>query len=192
MERDVPPTSRSPYCWRRSIRKYGYDFREYSRAHVKRRLRHRLLLSSGLEQHGRDDAPAPGRPGFLSKQCSWIFPSTSRRCSGIPGFTRRSARKSYPCCRTYPFSRSLARRLLQRGGGLLHGHPPQGGGALGQDSALRHGPERGGFEKRPRKASIPSRIFRDWTRNYQKSGGRGVFRETITPPITIRPSSIFR
>ena len=62
---------------------YGFDFRDYSRAHIRRRVLHRMGVS-GLSD-----------PAALEKQIS--TPSQSQRCFEIRDFIAGFAKRSFRC-----------------------------------------------------------------------------------------------
>ena len=73
-----------------------------------------------------------------------------------PTFYVAFREKVVPLLRTYPFIAHLARRLLDRRGGLLAGDPARGGGPLRPDPHLRDRHQRGGARAGARRASSRS------------------------------------
>ena len=109
------------------FRRYGYDFREYAPASLRRRVNRRVHLErlstiSALQDRLLRD------PRSCSGCCS-TSRSTSPRCSAIRRSTSRFAsRSSAPA--DVPVHADLGRRLLDRRGGLLARDPARGGGAV--------------------------------------------------------------
>ncbi len=95
--------SRSSCCWRRIHRRYGYDFRGYALASLRRRLWHRvygegLETISGLQERVLHDPACMDR---LLRDLSINVTEMFRD----PSFHRALREQVFPLLRTYPFIR---------------------------------------------------------------------------------------
>ena len=100
-------------------RRYGYDFRGYARASLRRRLwrrahEERCATLSGLQERVLHDPAVMER---LLRDLSINVTEMFRD----PAFFRALREKVVPILRTYPFVRDLERRLLDRRGDVLAG-----------------------------------------------------------------------
>ena len=81
--------------------KYGYDFRNYSKAHIKRRVRHRLSMS-GLSSISKMQEKIIYDEGFF-KQLLMDFSINVTEMFRDPMFYRSIRKNIIPILKTYPF-----------------------------------------------------------------------------------------
>jgi chemotaxis protein methyltransferase CheR len=153
---------------------YGYDFREYSRAHVKRRVKHRMIQEglksiSELQDHILHD-----KHGFerLVRSLSINVTEMFRN----PDFYKSVREKVIPILKTYPYLKiwhagcatgeevySFA--IMLREEGLLE---------RTQIYATDFNPD---VIQQARKGIFPIRNIKEYTANYQKAGGKESFSD---------------
>ncbi len=153
---------------------YGYDFRDYSRAHVKRRVKHRMIQEglksiSELQNKILHDKESFGR---LVRDLSINVTEMFRN----PDFYKSIREKVIPMLKTYPFLKiwhagcatgeevySFAIMLKEEG--LLERTQIY---ATDFNSHVIHKAQKGIF---------PIRNIKEYTANYQKAGGKESFSD---------------
>ena len=157
--------------------KYGYDFREYSRAHLKRRLRHRLVRS-GIE----DMAAMIHRLLIDQDFFETLLLDLSINVTEMfrdPWFYTAVREEVVPLLRTYPFSR------------IWHAGCSSGEEVYSMAIILK---EEGLWDriqiyatdlnevvlKKAKEGIYPVEEIREWTRNYQEAGGGESFGDYYT------------
>ncbi len=157
--------------------KYGYDFKNYSRAHLKRRIKHRLALC-GFEsiselQHKilYDSAHLETLLMDLSINVTEMFRD--------PTFYLAVRQELIPMLKTYPFVK------------IWHAGCSSGEEVYSMAIVLH---EEGIYDRtqlyatdfndqiirRAREATYPVSLIKDYTANYQKAGGQSSFAEYYT------------
>ncbi len=157
--------------------KYGYDFKNYSRAHLKRRIRHRLAMS-GMKsiselQHNilYDTAQLELLLMDLSINVTEMFRD--------PSFYMAVRKELVPVLKTYPFIK------------VWHAGCSSGEEVYSMAIVLH---EEGLYDRtqlyatdfndqiirRAREATYPVSLIKDYTANYQKAGGQSSFAEYYT------------
>ena len=152
--------SRSSCCSTGIAERYGYDFRDYARASLTRRVRQAMQARSCRRVSALQSQAAarPSRDGALRRaRCR----CTSPRCFATPTSTRRCARDVIPLLRTYPFVRIWHAGCSTRRGGLLAGDPAAGGGPVRSLPHLRDRHQRRGARARAQAASSRCRAMRE-------------------------------
>ena len=153
---------------------YGYDFRDYSRAHVKRRVKHRMIQEglksiSELQNKILHDKESFGR---IARDFSINVTEMFRN----PDFYKSIREKVIPILKTYPFLKiwhagcatgeevySFAIMLKEEG--LLERTQIY---ATDFNSLVIHKAQKGIF---------PIRNIKEYTANYQKAGGKESFSD---------------
>lgn len=157
--------------------KYGYDFRLYSKAHLKRRVLRRLALANLASISEMQHRIFVDRPFFetllldLSINVTEMFRD--------PQFYQAVRQEVVPVLKTYPFVRiwhagcatgeevySMAIMLLEEG---LH-----------ERAQLYATDFNEVILKRAKEGIYPVTAIRDYTANYQKAGGTGSFSDYYT------------
>ena len=165
--------------------KYGYDFRGYSKAHIARRLSNRLILS-GLNNITEIQAKALHDPDFASQLLNDLSITVTEMFRD-PDFYRAVREKVIPVLKTYSFIKiwhagcssgeevySMAILLKEEG---LYDRSTIYATDFNQ-SALQQGKE----------GIFSSELMKEYTTNYQKSGGKESFGEYYTSgPFTVPP-----
>ena len=158
-------------------RRYGYDFRDYSRAHITRRLRHRLALS-GLGSLAELLHRATEDPSLFAA----ILDDLSIRVTEMfrdPSFFLALRREVVPFLKTYPFIR------------IWHAGCATGEEVYSMAILLA---EEGVYERcrvyatdlsstaldRARTGVLPLADMQGHTARYQRAGGRGSFADYYT------------
>lgn len=157
--------------------KYGYDFRQYSKAHIARRLSNRLILS-GLNTITEIQAKALHEPAFAALLLQDLSITVTEMFRD-PEFYVAVRKKVIPLLKTYSFIKiwhagcstgeevySLAIVLKEEG---LYDRSTIYATDFNQ-SALQQGKE----------GIFPSELMKEYTINYQKSGGKESFGEYYT------------
>ncbi len=158
-------------------RKYGYDFREYSRAHIKRRLRHRLVRS-GL------GSMAEMMHRLLVDQdfCETLLLDLSINVTEMfrdPWFYEAVRTDVVPLLRTYPFSKVWH-------AGCSSGEEVYSMAILLKEEGLWSRIQIYATDlnevvlKQAKEGIYPIENIKSWTRNYQQSGGRESFADYYT------------
>ncbi|GAB1410313.1 protein-glutamate O-methyltransferase CheR [Desulfovibrionales bacterium] len=167
--------------------KYGYDFRQYSMAHIKRRVDHRLALS--------------GLPSFSHLQHALLYNADmfhnvlqdlSINVSEMfrdPGFYLALRQDVLPLLSTYPFFKiwhagCAAGQEVYSMAILLHE-------AGLKDRAQIHATDFNQVSlEQARQGNYPFKVIKEYTANYQKSGGTHSFADYYTASeqqVTMRP-----
>lgn len=156
---------------------YGYDFRQYSRAHIKRRIVNRLSLS-GMEgiSHLKDSVLTDSK---FAVQFIQDLSITVTEMFRDPAFYKALREKVIPVLKTYPFIK------------IWHAGCSTGQEAYSMAILLM---EEGLYERttiyatdfnqealnRARAGIYDSKMMRDYTVNYQLSGGKESFGNYYT------------
>ena len=154
--------------------KYGYDFRRYSRAHMKRRILHRLSLSglahiSELQHHILND-----RVYFET-----ILPDFSINVTEMfrdPSFFLAIRKEVVPALRTYPFIKIWH-------AGCSTGEEVYSMAILLKEEELYHKTQIYATDfnesvlSKAKERIYPIEAIKDYTYNYQKSGGKSSFSD---------------
>lgn len=150
--------------------RYGYDFRDYSRAHLRRRLRHRLEMS-GLGSFGEMQHLVLHQREFFEQLLRDLSINVTEMFRD-PEAYRRIRRDVVPLLKTYPFVKiwhagcatgeevySMA--ILLEEEGLL-------------DRCRLYATDFNQVALKKAQAGIyPLELARSYSRNYQQSGGKG-------------------
>jgi chemotaxis methyl-accepting protein methylase len=95
-------------------RKYGYDFREYSQAHIRRRIMNRMSVS-GLEDVSQMQSRVLNDEIFASELLQDLSITVTE-------MFRDPTRKCYPSFKDLPLYKNMACRLCYWRRSLLHGY----------------------------------------------------------------------
>jgi chemotaxis protein methyltransferase CheR len=159
------------------FRRWGYDFRDYSRAHVRRRLLHRMELS------GMDSVPAMMHRALTDREFFGsllaVLSINITEMFRDPPFYRALREEIVPRLRTWPFVKiwhagcstgeevySMAIVLREAG---LEGRA--------RIYATDFNPE---ALRRAKEGIYPLEAIRNYTRNYQAAGGEASFADYYT------------
>lgn len=159
------------------FQKYGYDFRQYSRAHVTRRIGNRMIMS-GLKTITEIQAKALHDPAFAS-QLLQDLSITVTEMFRDPEFYRALREKVIPLLKTYSFIK------------LWHAGCATGEEAYSMAIILK---EEGIYDRctiyatdfnqqaldRAKEGIFSSELIKEYTLNYQKSGGKESFSNYYT------------
>jgi len=159
------------------FQKYGYDFRQYSRAHVTRRIGNRMILS-GLKTITEIQAKALHDPAFAS-QLLQDLSITVTEMFRDPEFYKALREKVIPLLKTYSFIK------------LWHAGCSTGEEAYSMAIILK---EEGIYERctiyatdfnqqaldRAKEGIFSNELIKEYTLNYQKSGGKESFSNYYT------------
>jgi len=153
---------------------YGYDFREYSRAHVKRRVKHRVVQEglSSISQLQNEILHHPEVFDRLVRDLSINVTEMFRN----PIFYKSVREKVIPVLKTYPYLKIwhagcatgeevFSFAILLREEGLLE---------RTQIYATDFNPY---VIEQARKGIFPIRYIKEYTANYQKAGGKESFSD---------------
>lgn len=156
---------------------YGYDFRQYSRAHIKRRIMNRIAIS-GIEDLYQFQWSILNDSLFASKFLQDLSITVTEMFRD-PGFYRSVRENVIPVLKTYPFIKvwhagcatgqeaySMAILLKEEG---LYDRTTIYATDFNQD-ALNHA----------RSGIYSSKMMKDYTANYQLAGGRESFSNYYT------------
>jgi chemotaxis protein methyltransferase CheR len=158
-------------------RKYGYDFRGYSQAHVRRRIRNRMLLS-GLTDLSQLQKSVLNDDVFAS-QFLQDLSITVTEMFRDPGFYRSLRENVIPILKTYPFVR------------IWHAGCSTGEEAYSMAIILQ---EEGLYDRttiyatdfnqsalnRAKEGIFSNDVIKEYTSNYQASGGKESFADYYT------------
>ncbi len=150
-------------------RRYGYDFRDYSLAHIRRRLRHRLELS-GLVDFGAMLHRVLSERDFFEQLLRDLSINVTEMFRD-PAAYRRVRREVIPLLRTYPFVKIWH-------AGCATGEEVYSMAILLEEEGLlpRCRIYATDFNqvalKKAREGIYPLEFARQYSANYQKSGGR--------------------
>ena len=157
--------------------KYGYDFRQYSRAHIKRRIMNRIAMS-GIDDLNQFKRSILNDSLFASKFLQDLSITVTEMFRD-PGFYRSVRENVIPVLKTYPFIKiwhagcatgqeaySMAILLKEEG---LYNRTTIYATDFNQE-ALNHA----------RSGIYSSKLMKDYTANYQLAGGRESFSDYYT------------
>ncbi|MGE0083728.1 MAG: protein-glutamate O-methyltransferase CheR [Desulfococcaceae bacterium] len=157
--------------------RYGYDFRDYARAHIKRRIRHRvnmsgfLSISQMLHRIIHD-------PDFFRK----VLPDFSINVSEIfrdPPFYLAVRKEVFPLLRTWPF-------LKIWHAGCASGEEVYSMAILLKEEGLYKRTQiyatdfNEAIVQKAREGIYSIDLMKGYTYNYQKAGGKGAFSDYYT------------
>jgi chemotaxis protein methyltransferase CheR len=157
-------------------KKYGYDFRQYSRAHIKRRILNRMVLS-GLESDELQEKILDSEP--FAAQLLQDLSITVTEMFRDPGFYRSVRENVIPLLKTYSFIK------------IWHAGCSTGEEAYSMAILLK---EEGLYERTTmyatdfnqhaidtaRQGIFPLEAMKHYGANYQKSGGLSAFSDYYT------------
>lgn len=157
--------------------KYGYDFRNYARAHVKRRIEHRLAMSelSSVSQLQHKVLHDPGFFDLLLLDLSINVTAMFRD----PEFYRAVRSEVAPHLETYPFIRVWH-------AGCSAGQEVYSMAILLKEEGLKERAQVYATDfnelilKRAKDGIYPADRIREYTANYQAAGGRRSFADYYT------------
>lgn len=156
---------------------YGYDFRQYSRAHIKRRVMNRLTLS-GLKKLAQLQEKVLSDEAFAALFLQDLSITVTEMFRD-PGFYRSIRENVVPVLKTYPFIK------------IWHAGCATGQEAYSMAIILK---EEGLYDRctiyatdfnqealdSAREGIFPSRMMKDYTANYQLAGGKESFADYYT------------
>jgi chemotaxis protein methyltransferase CheR len=159
------------------FQRYGYDFREYSAAHVKRRIMNRLTMS-GLESISQMRVKVLNDETFASKLLQDLSITVTEMFRD-PGFYSSLRENVIPVLKTYPFVR------------IWHAGCSSGEEAYSMAIVLK---EEGLYERttiyatdfnqqaltKAKEGIFSNGLIKEYTTNYQLSGGREAFSNYYT------------
>jgi chemotaxis protein methyltransferase CheR len=159
------------------FQKYGYDFRQYSEAHIHRRIKNRMI-TSGLKTNAEVQHRILTDEHFAA-QLMQDLSITVTEMFRDPDFYRALREKVIPVLKTYSFIK------------IWHAGCSTGEEAYSMAILLK---EEGLYERttiyatdfnqhalnRAREGIFSNEMIREYTVNYQKSGGQGVFSDYYT------------
>lgn len=157
--------------------KYGYDFRQYSEAHVKRRITNRMLLS-GIKDISQMENKVINDEIFASTLLQDLSINVTEMFRD-PGFYRSLRENVIPILKTYPFIK------------IWHAGCSSGEEAYSMSIILK---EEGLSERtmiyatdfnqqilnRAKEGIFSNKMMKDYTANYQLSGGKDSFSNYYT------------
>lgn len=158
-------------------RRYGYDFRQYSRAHIKRRIMNRLAMS-GM-QHIDQMRKAVLNDSMFASLFLQDLSITVTEMFRDPGFYKSLRENVIPILRTYPFIK------------IWHAGCATGQEAYSMAILLK---EEGLYERttiyatdfnqdalnQARSGIFSGKLMKDYTANYQLAGGKESFSDYYT------------
>ncbi len=157
--------------------KYGYDFRQYSEAHIKRRIRNRMTLS-GIQDISEMQSKVLNDENFVSKLLHDLSITVTEMFRD-PDFYKSLRENVIPILKTYPFIKiwhagcatgeeaySMAIIMQEEG---LYDRTTIYATDFNQQ-ALNHAKE----------GIFPNKIMKEYTANYQLSGGKDSFSSYYT------------
>lgn len=158
-------------------KKYGYDFTQYSEAHIKRRIRSRISVS-GFESIAELQKKVLEEEGFAS-QLIQDLSITVTEMFRDPDFYRCLRDQIIPVLKTYPFIK------------IWHAGCATGEEAYSMAILLK---EEGLYDRttiyatdfnpqalqQAKEGIFPSKVIKGYTLNYQKSGGKQSFSDYYT------------
>jgi len=157
--------------------KYGYDFRQYSEAHIKRRIRNRMMMS-GIENISQMQVKVLA-DATLAYDFLQDLSITVTEMFRDPGFYRSLRENVIPVLKTYPFIK------------IWHAGSSTGEEAYSMAIVLQ---EEGLLERtmiyatdfnqqalnRAKEGIFANRMIKEYTANYQLSGGKESFSDYYT------------
>lgn len=154
------------------LQRFGYDFRNYSLAHIKRRLIHRMNLN-GMRSISEMQHHLLHNPEFIHQILSDLSINVTEMFRD-PGFYRAVRNEVIPVLKTYPFIKiwhagcssgeevySMAILLTEEG--------------LYNRSQIYATDFNQKILKTAKDGIYPVNLIKDYTHNYQKSGGKEAF-----------------
>ena len=158
-------------------RRYGYDFREYSKAHIKRRLRHRLIRS-GLGSMAEMMHRLLVDQDFFEILLLDLSINVTEMFRD-PWFYQAVRTEVVPLLRTYPFSKIWH-------AGCSSGEEVYSMAILLKEEGLWNRIQIYATDlnevvlKQAKEGIYPIGGIKGWTRNYQQAGGRESFADYYT------------
>ena len=158
-------------------RRYGYDFREYSKAHIKRRLRHRLIRS-GLGSMAEMMHRLLVDQDFFEILLLDLSINVTEMFRD-PWFYQTVRTEVVPLLRTYPFSKIWH-------AGCSSGEEVYSMAILLKEEGLWNRIQIYATDlnevvlKQAKEGIYPIGGIKGWTRNYQQAGGRESFADYYT------------
>lgn len=158
-------------------RKYGYDFREYSQAHIRRRIMNRMAVS-GFEDVSQMQSKVLNDEPFASELLQDLSITVTEMFRD-PAFYRSLREKVIPILKTYPFIK------------IWHAGCATGEEAYSMAILLQ---EEGLYDRttiyatdfnqmalnRAKDGIFSNKMIKDYTTNYQLSGGKESFSSYYT------------
>lgn len=158
-------------------RKYGYDFREYSQAHIRRRILNRMALS-GFEDIAQMQSMVLNNVTFASELLQDLSITVTEMFRD-PAFYRSLREKVIPILKTYPFIK------------IWHAGCATGEEAYSMAILLQ---EEGLYDRttiyatdfnqlalnRAKEGIFSNKLIKEYTSNYQLSGGKESFSSYYT------------
>ncbi|SHM71621.1 CheR family methyltransferase [Flavobacterium xanthum] len=158
-------------------RKYGYDFREYSQAHIRRRILNRMALS-GFEDIAQMQSMVLNNVPFASELLQDLSITVTEMFRD-PAFYRSLREKVIPILKTYPFIK------------IWHAGCATGEEAYSMAILLQ---EEGLYDRttiyatdfnqlalnRAKEGIFSNKLIKEYTSNYQLSGGKESFSSYYT------------
>jgi chemotaxis protein methyltransferase CheR len=154
--------------------KYGYDFRNYSRAHIRRRIRHKMTLG-GFRSITEILHKTLYDSKFFYELLSYLSISTTKMFRD-PSFYKAFREKVIPILKTYPFIRIWH-------AGCSTGQEVYSMAILLEEEGLLHRTQiyATDFDKAALKEAKEGIYhidnIKEYTHNYQKSGGKSSFSD---------------
>lgn len=159
------------------FQKYGYDFREYSEAHIRRRINNRLSLS-GMESIAEMQHRVLHDSGFAASLLQDLSITVTEMFRD-PGFYQMLREKVIPILKTYSFIK------------IWHAGCATGQEAYSMAIILK---EEGLYERttiyatdfnqqaldKAREGIFTTELMKEYTRNYQQAGGKEMFSNYYT------------
>ena len=157
--------------------KYGYDFRQYSKAHIRRRIMNRMVLS-GIEDVSKMHSMVLNDATFASHLLQDLSITVTEMFRD-PGFYRSLRENVVPILKTYPFIK------------IWHAGCATGEEAYSMAIVLK---EEGLYDRttiyatdfnqqalnRAREGIFSNKTMKEYTTNYQLSGGKESFSDYYT------------
>ena len=159
------------------FRKYGYDFRDYANTHTRRRLRHRLEIS-GMASFSRMQHRVIHDRDFFNTLLSDLSINVTEMFRD-PWFYQAVRERVIPHLATYPFVKVWH-------AGCSAGQEVYSMGILLEEEGLKERTQVYATDfneeilARARAGIYPMEDVRNYTRNYQLSGGRRPFSDYYT------------
>ncbi len=157
--------------------KYGYDFRQYSQAHIKRRIRNRMTLS-GIRDISEMQSKVLNDETFVSKLLHDLSITVTEMFRD-PGFYRSLRENVIPVLKTYPFIKIWH-------AGCSTGEEAYSMSILMQEEGLseRTTIYATDFNQQvlnlAKEGIFSNVLIKEYTANYQLSGGKASFSDYYT------------
>lgn len=158
-------------------KKYGYDFRNYGKAHVKRRVLHRIA-SSGLASVSEMQHKLIYDEGFL-KQILEDLSITITEMFRDPSFYKLVREEVFPILKTYPYFKIWH-------AGCATGQEVYSMAIMLEEEGLLERAQvyatdfNQGALKKAKDGIYPVDKIKEYTQNYQKAGGKNSFSDYYT------------